>query len=371
MKYFEAFSGSGYDSAFMTTYAFSAQAFEDVPFPRLRGGGCRNITVLADRGMLNMSFDEFGPPRYAGTLYHVVKATMPGAFHPKITLLAGAAKGRLMIGSANLTGLGLGGNRELVADLSYTADNPEFTPLFGQAMRYIARHVPNDDSWFSSALDRALRHASWLRTAMADEYRDRTGRRYRLIIDRPEDTILDQIAANIGTDPIRRLIVLSPYWDERLEGLRRLRSVLGMPPTDILIQPAAGLFPVESLGRHDNLRLFNAGSERSSRFTHAKLFVALGEKSDHVISGSMNCSTPALLGSADVPGNAEAGSLQTRSNRHGAGSAQPRGVRREPRQPVGFACTRRAGATRICRSIARRCRKLRTPWWRIGLAPPE
>ncbi|GGM10403.1 hypothetical protein GCM10011534_35670 [Pseudooceanicola nanhaiensis] len=306
MKYYEAFSGSGYDSAFMTTYAFSAQAFEDVPFPRLRGGGCRNITVLADRGMLNMSFDEFGPPRYAGTLYHVVKATMPGAFHPKIALLAGAAKGRLMIGSANLTGLGLGGNRELVADLAYTTDNPEFTSLFGQAMRYIARHVPNDDPWFSSALDRALRHASWLRTAMADESvteRDDI----RLIIDRSEGTILDQIAASIGTDPIRRLIVLSPYWDERLEGLRRLRSVLGMPPTDILIQPAAGLFPAESLGRHDNLRLFNSGSERSSRFIHAKLFVALGEESDHLISGSMNCSAPALLGSADVSGNAEAG----------------------------------------------------------------
>lgn len=32
-----------------------------------------------------------------------------------------------------------------------------------------------------------------------------------------------------------------------------------------------------------------------------------GEESDHVISGSMNCSTPALLGSSDVSGNAEAG----------------------------------------------------------------
>ena len=93
MKYFEAFGGNGYHSAFLTTYALSAQAFEDIPFPRLRGAGCRNITILADRGMTNASFSDFGPPRFAGTLYHVVKTSMPGAFHPKITLLVGEKKG--------------------------------------------------------------------------------------------------------------------------------------------------------------------------------------------------------------------------------------------------------------------------------------
>ncbi|MBN9268409.1 MAG: hypothetical protein J0I75_28310, partial [Hyphomicrobium sp.] len=62
MKYFDVFGESGFHSAFMTTYAFSAQAFEDVPFPKLRGAGCRNIAVLADKAMLNMSFAEYGAP---------------------------------------------------------------------------------------------------------------------------------------------------------------------------------------------------------------------------------------------------------------------------------------------------------------------
>ena len=112
MTYYEAFGDNGYHSAFLTTYALSAQAFEDIPFPRLRGSGCRNITILADRGMTNASFNEFGAPRFAGTLYHVIKTSVPGAFHPKITMLVGEKKGRLLVGSANLTALGLGGNRE-------------------------------------------------------------------------------------------------------------------------------------------------------------------------------------------------------------------------------------------------------------------
>lgn len=87
MRYYDAFAESGFHSAFLTTYAFGAQAFEDIPFSRLRGSGCRNITVLADRQMVNQSFAEYGPPKFAGTSYHLVKADAPGAFHPKITLL--------------------------------------------------------------------------------------------------------------------------------------------------------------------------------------------------------------------------------------------------------------------------------------------
>lgn len=306
MKYYEVFGESGYDSAFLTTYSFSAQAFEDVPFPRLRGAGCRNISVLADRGMLNTSFDEFGPPRFAGTLYHVVKVSVPGAFHPKITLLSGAEKGRLLIGSANLTGLGLGGNRELVADIPYSAERPEYLHIFGQALRYIARYTPGDDPWFPTAMDRAFRQARWLQTAYFDETGEDLGD-LRLIVDRADQTILGQIVEAIGDDPIERLIVISPFWDGGLEGLGRLRNALGAPATDLLVQPSAGQFPVESLARHDNVRLFNAAVDGSSRFVHAKLFLARGTTWDHVISGSMNCSFPALLGPEAANGNAEAG----------------------------------------------------------------
>jgi len=306
MKYFEAFSGSGYHSAFLTTYALSAQAFEDIPFPRLRGAGCRNITILADRGMTNASFSDFGPPRFAGTLYHVVKTSMPGAFHPKITLLVGEKKGRLLVGSANLTALGLGGNRELVADISFTDELPELVSSFGQALAYIQRHVPEGDPWFDTALKRALRHAPWLQNAIA-ETEDAGEGQPLFLCDQPEQTILDQIIAAVGDDPIHKLTILSPFWDERLEGLKQLRDAIGTPPTNILLQPARGLFPVESLERFQDTQIFDVDASDSTRFSHAKLFIAHGAVWDHVISGSMNCSLPALLGQTTPSGNAEAG----------------------------------------------------------------
>lgn len=307
MKYFEAFGEGGFHSAFMTTYAFGSLAFEDIPFPKLRGAGCRNITVLADRGMLNQVFSEFGPPRFAGTSYHLIKADAPGAFHPKITMLIGETKGRLTVGSANLTALGLGGNKEQIASISYSPEAQENAKFFKSALGYFRRYVPLDDQWFPISLQRALRFASWLRDDNFDHTFDRAGTaELNLLFDRPEINFLDQIIASIGDDPIERLVIVSPYWDVRLEGLARLRAALENPITDILIESDANGFPSAALSGFSDTSLFDVSAHAESRFLHAKLIVVHGERWDHVISGSMNCTFPALMGPA-AHGNAEAG----------------------------------------------------------------
>lgn len=308
MRYFEAFGESGFHTAFMTTYSFGAQAFEDVPLPRLRSAGCRNICVLVDRQMANLAFTETGPPMFAGSSYHLIKIDAPAAFHPKITLLLGAKKGRLMIGSANLTAPGLGGNKELIASIAYSTEQPDFVPLFARALEYISRYVPDDDPWFSSSLDRARRWTPWINTSDPSfEIAPNPADKMAIILDRPGITIKDQIAGHIGDDQIERLIVLSPFWDKKLEGLRQLRETLGGPPTDLLIENERSGFPKNKLGGLQNTQVFDAASFSDNRPIHAKLFIALGQQWDHVISGSINCSYPALLGLTGQSGNAEAG----------------------------------------------------------------
>ncbi|MCW3837455.1 hypothetical protein ACFQ1E_15185 [Sphingomonas canadensis] len=307
MKYFEAFGEGGFHAAFMTTYAFGSLAFEDIPFPKLRGAGCRNITVLADRAMVNQAFSEFGPPRFAGTSYHLIKVDAPGAFHPKITMLIGETKGRLIVGSANLTALGLGGNKEQLASITYSAGAPENAKFFIGALAYLRRYVPQDDQWFPVSLQRALRSAPWLRDDNFDLTFDASGETdLNLLFDRPDITFLDQIVASIGDDTIERLIVVSPYWDVRLEGLARLRDALGNPVANILIESEANGFPSSALSGFTDTNLFDVTSHAEGRFLHAKLIIAHGERWDHVISGSMNCTFPALMGPA-IHGNAEAG----------------------------------------------------------------
>lgn len=307
MKYFEAFGEGGFHSAFMTTYAFGSLAFEDIPFPKLRGAGCRNIVVLADTGMVNQAFSDFGPPRFAGTSYHLIKAAAPGAFHPKITLLLGESKARLMVGSANLTALGLGGNKEQVASITWSSESPENAKFFISALGYLRRYVPQEDQWFSISLQRALRSSPWLRDDTFNPAFSTEGTEtLNLLLDRPEISFLDQIIACVGDDPIERLVVVSPYWDSKLEGLTSLKAGLGDPATDILIEDDANGFPASELSRFSEVSLFDISPDAAGRFLHAKLIIALGKAFDHVVSGSMNCTFPALIGPM-LRGNAEAG----------------------------------------------------------------
>src|SRR3546814_5018104 len=75
--------------------------------------------------------------------------------------------------------------------------------------------------------------------------------------------------------------------------------------TDILIEDDANVFPVSELPRLPDVALFDISPNAAVRFLHAKLIIAVGEAFDHVVSGSMNCTFPALIGPT-LGGNAEA-----------------------------------------------------------------
>ena len=309
MKYYRAFDRSGYHSAFFTTYAFSVGAFEDTVLPRLRNARCRNIHVLADEAMLNAEFAEFGPPRYAGRFYHLLKINAPGnsAFHPKIALQLGAKSVRVMVGSANLTGPGLAGNLELVTELRCDDASDPLLPIIRQAFEYILGWAGNDP-WLNEAASRALEETPLLRgvePATTVDLTDSEGL-LSLITDAPDAPPIDQIRALIQDDEISRLIVLSPYWDKELRGLKGVAKAAGNPPTSIILDQQEHGFPsaaLESLEPSFHTLDFQA----KSRFLHAKLMIAEGRNADHLVTGSINCSWPALSGLSRQSGNAEAG----------------------------------------------------------------
>ncbi|WP_420430981.1 hypothetical protein [Hyphobacterium sp.] len=309
MKYYRAFDRSGYHSAFFTTYAFSVGAFEDTVLPRLRNAQCRNIHVLADEAILNAEFAEFGPPRYAGRFYHLLKISAPGnsAFHPKIALQFGAKSVRLMVGSANLTGPGLAGNLELVTELRCDDVSDPLLPIVRQAFDYILGWAGNDP-WLNEAASRALEETPLLRSvksATTVDLPDFQGL-LSLVTDAVVAPPIDQIRALFQGDEISRLIVLSPYWDKELRGLKSVAEAAENPSTAIILNQQEHGFPSAAL---DPLQpsFHTLDFQAKSRFLHAKLIIAEGRNADHLLTGSINCSWPALSGLSRQSGNAEAG----------------------------------------------------------------
>ena len=92
-----------YEHAVFATYSTNLRFFEEWVLPLLRAAGVRNVTVLADEAQLGVALTDRSL-RSIGRSYHVVSVRLgPGAFHPKLFLLAGEDGARGCVTSANLT----------------------------------------------------------------------------------------------------------------------------------------------------------------------------------------------------------------------------------------------------------------------------
>ena len=308
MRYFEAFEARGFHSVFLTTFSFGSDAFEAMVLQRLRNAGCNNIHVLVDQTMLNQEFSVFGPPEHAGSLYHLVKCHRNGAFHPKIVVQLGEKEARLLVGSANLTGPGLAGNLEIISEVTCSGPEDASAPVIAEAMNYILRSHQTLDPWFEKGVQQALNRTPWLDlTQSAPVFQDAEFGPTALIHDGYNESPIDQYIGFIDDDPIKRLTIISPYWDKHLKALRELSSRLNAPKIRIAIQADRKLFPKRDADSILNIKLYELEDLLGSRRAHAKLYVAEGAEFDHVLSGSLNCSKPAMLTSRLTPLNAEAG----------------------------------------------------------------
>jgi hypothetical protein len=92
-----------YEHALFATYSINLRFFEDWVLPLLRAAGARNVIVLADEAQLGIALADRSL-RSVGRSYHLVSVRLgPGAFHPKLFLLAGEDGARACVTSANLT----------------------------------------------------------------------------------------------------------------------------------------------------------------------------------------------------------------------------------------------------------------------------
>ena len=309
MRYDEAFRSSGYHTALLTTFSFDPTVFENVLLVAMRSRGCRNIGVLADMNMVNRTLSEVAPAPRAGTAYHLAKKSVTGAFHPKIVLQLGEKKGRLMLGSANLTGAGLVGNLETVSTVVVSEEDRSAAPLMAEAVRYFEAHADEKDQAMRDVLSRARARTPWLADVEPKEEVTIGGERVAFLAESASAGIAKRFRSFVGDDPIDRLIVVSPYADGTLEGFSRLREEFGTPPTSFVVDAREHDFTADTFQSQIRASLHSAEPHAlgGQRRLHAKVIIANGARADYVLAGSANASIPGLYSRFGVSGNAEAG----------------------------------------------------------------
>lgn len=311
MKLYEKYSEGGYHSSIASSFNVDFDAYETIVLSRLRGAGCRNNLLLCDSRMVTGSLDgAFRLPRYAGRLYSVSGAAgerAGGIFHPKLLVQLGRQKCRLLLGSANLTASGIGGNLEIVSEFRAVAEPSGEQQIIRQALDFLLRHMSQGNSAVESQLEFLRRRTPWLfeaePTKGAISLTD--GTLAAFLASGAGDSLADRFIDLID-EPINRLFVVSPYWDEHLVALQYLTSALKPREVSVLIDKEVTAFPKVTSALSPMLQIYDRGKAFKSRFIHAKVIIAQGANADHVLFGSANC-TVAALGAGTIPGiNAEA-----------------------------------------------------------------
>ncbi len=314
---FKDLARSGWHSSIMTTYSVDPAFYDGSIEYRLRTYGCENNILMADAVMLKRALiatpEAF---KNAGRRYALAPIQVSGCFHPKVHLRLGTDRARLIIGSANATAAGWGSNQEIFTaiDWSRRGESPTATmtgPLIRKAYDYLEAWlaaIPGDALDFKLHLHR--KDSPWLGELQSnsDPIELPDGSAIDLFCERGDGTLgfLSRLSALTAGEKAKRLVVISPYWDNDLSALQELRSALSHCPTIIALNPAKNEFPIDAIDAGD-LAQFAAvhDDEDAHRFLHAKVILIETDVADHLLFGSANCSDEALGSATKAARNAE------------------------------------------------------------------
>ena len=232
-----------------------------------------------------------GRLRGLGRLYALWPVAAHNAFHPKIILLCGKQRGRLIIGSGNLTVPGLSSNREVFSENNHDLEAPD-EHLFRQVWRFVRSITADAGGAIRRHLQQVEEASPWL---LGDF--DPSGWP-RLLVARPGQAALaKQIEQALAGRAVRRLIVVAPFFDKALAGLEALRNALSPKQVCLVVQPKKVSLPGNALaGGPVKVYQFSpaSGQRSANAYLHAKLYVFETADEDYCLWGSPNCSAAAL-----------------------------------------------------------------------------
>lgn len=304
MKLLEAIGRQGYVASVATSFSCDLPFYESQVLHRLRTAGCTNNLLLVDATAYVEGLPSQAPLTYhAGKLYSVLPIDVKAAFHPKVFVQVGREQGRALLGSANVSLQGWARNREVVVELAFKGLDDPMRPLIARLYRYATSFCERSARATAFQLNELEREAPWVLGEQGEgPVVLRDGRTIALVLGPTHDSFGGQFARLIGSDTVKRLFALAPFWDEHGKAFAELAAAIGAESRVAVIQQET-----VSLARAA------AGSMRAiaypvtpDRYLHAKVYVAEGKDADHLLVGSANCSVRAL-GTRDVaPRNAEA-----------------------------------------------------------------
>lgn len=306
----DALSETGFQASVIATYCCYFPFYEEVILRRLLDRGCTNNILMVDAGLCAEAFaSDDSRPRRAGRDYTLVPVDLRGAFHPKLIVALGKAKGALFVGSHNTTLAGFGLNDEVTNEFRTSGAGARHgSGAIRAALDYLQAFVPSGLADVAHVFGAVRRNVPWLDGPVAVESNERA----LLTTTGADADLWSRIRPLVPKRPTTAF-VCGPFFDNKLTFLRRLvddvkprRLVVGIDPESVEIDPAAvrrfrdaTFVNISRIPRVPNRR------DSGARYLHAKILWFAGADAEILVTGSANPSQAALLSSSEWR-NAEA-----------------------------------------------------------------
>lgn len=301
----EISNSKGYSIALLTTFNFEISYFERAILNSLYDKNIRNIELFVDADELEKAISE-SIYNNLNKKYIANPIRINSAFHPKVVLLLGEEKAKLIVASANINTSGYTLNNEIYNVFEYNKDNTDNINLINDAISFFERL--NDMSYYQ---DTKL-------FKMIDDllYRYRRSDNYDIkLIQNLDTSVLDQIK-EIITDKVISIDIAVPYFDNKLLGYRDLSQVFNCNNINIYLQNGLSTFPVDfnnekSVVNDGNIYTYlKLKSNGKKNFYHGKVFRINTINSSYILYGSSNCTLSALSKTYHNGGNVECNILE-------------------------------------------------------------
>lgn len=285
-----------YREALFLTFNIDVGFFETRLLGACRAAGAA-VTVVADAYVYAL---DPRSARAAGQTYALGLAVAPGAFHPKLTVLAGPERALIGIGSGNITVNGWHRSDEI--SLVIDADATSCPQLVADLADWLDE-LPAQVTIGSTVADGILRTANQLRRLAARSTLADTG---HTLVSSTRGPILEQLPAH----RVRTLRLYAPFHDPSGGALRAMCQRWEPELVRVAVQPGVTVITPDVLA--------SVAADVGARLTFHPCEVAPYRHGKHIeaecedgstwsLTGSPNLTTAGLLGRLPQTGNCELG----------------------------------------------------------------
>lgn len=282
-----------YEESLFLSYTIDFGFLDSVAVPLLRSTGAR-VTAVGDVTMASLDAQS---ARGAGRQFNAAYAQCPGAFHPKLFVLASATQASIAVGSGNATMAGWAYNAELWTVVTCTPDDQSMLALDLAAW---LEGLSSSVRFSAGVSDRLRSISSLLRGLGAAPNATET-------LPKLVSSLTSPIIEQLPTGPVDKLSVCAPFFDPRAAGLRAVIERLKPASIEVVLQPKLSQFDgsalLAAIGNHEHRIL----SDNGDRYRHGKLIEWSQGDRRWALTGSANISTAALLRNMNGGGNCELG----------------------------------------------------------------